>query len=129
MASILSQLTPLEKRVLRQLGGGKDAIGSAADAARHGADGGFGGFTYYTDTTAFFRRNRKAILTLLDEAADGMGETASSLLKSFKYLKDLRDPMLALADQNHEDYTLVANSLAWFELEETGQHILQLKEE
>lgn len=129
MPSILSQLNPLEKRVLRQLGGGKDAIESAADAARHGADGGFGGFTYYTDTVKFFKRNKAAILANLKALGEEIGETPSSMLKNFKYLKDIDDPMLALHDPRSDDYDTVANSLAWFALEETGHHILRLKGE
>ncbi len=129
MASILSQLNPLEKRVLRQLGGGKDAIDSAADAARHGADAGFGGFISTHDCVAFFKRNKAAILQALKDLANDIGETPSSMLKSFKYLKDIDDPMLALHDPRSDDYDTVANSLAWFALEETGQHILRLKGE
>ena len=33
-----------------------------ADCAKHGADGGFPGFTYYSDTLSFFRCNRKDIV-------------------------------------------------------------------
>jgi hypothetical protein len=129
MASILSQLNPLEKRVLRQLGGGTAAIEYAADAARHGANGGFPGFIYYTETVAFFQRNRKAILANLKALAEDIGETPSQLLKGFRVLKDVADPMLTLTDKNDDDYTTVANALAWFALEETGQHILRIKGE
>ena len=42
---------------VRQLGGGAEAIESARDAARHGADSGFHGFIYYAETVAFFKRH------------------------------------------------------------------------
>lgn len=116
-------LSPLDKRVLRQLGGGSDAKASAIDAANHGADSGFGGFTYTSDCVGFFKRNRAAILDLLSEMADSMGETPSQVLACFRCLSGVQDPMAALANPRHEDYDTVANALAWFALEETGRKL------
>lgn len=119
-------LTSLDKRVLRQLGGGAEAKSYAEDAANHGADAGFPGFTYYSDTVAFFKRNRSAIMELLEEMAGSMGMGTSSLLAGFRCLKGLEaDPMTILAHgARHEEYTQVANALAWFALEETGRKLV-----
>jgi hypothetical protein len=56
--------------VIRQLGG-KDRL---ADIYLHGVDGGYPGFTYYTDTVAFYKRHKAAINALLFEQADELGE-------------------------------------------------------
>jgi hypothetical protein len=45
-----------------------------ADCAKHGADSGFPGFTYYSDTLAFFQRNRKDIVKNLELTAEESGE-------------------------------------------------------
>ena len=124
-----STLSPLDRRVLRQLGGGTDAIESAKDAARHGADGGFPGFVYYHETAAFFRRNRAAMLGQLREAAGDAGMTSSELLASFRCLKGITDPLSALVDPKHEDFATVANALAWFALEACGSVLLNAEEE
>jgi hypothetical protein len=44
------------------------------DVARHGADAGFSGFIYYTETRAFYRRHQEAIWALLCREADDLGE-------------------------------------------------------
>ena len=134
MSKLPSSLTSLDRRVLRQLGGGSDAVESAKDAARHGADGGFNGFCYYTEAAAFFRRNRSAILALLSDSASDMGETSSATLAGFMVFmrvhRDQRitDPMAVLANPSHEDYDMVANALAWFALEECGRKLLSEEE-
>lgn len=121
--SILSNLSSLDRRVLRQLGGGKDAIQSAKDAASHGADSGFNGFVYTHECVAFFKRNRAAILGALTEMASDCGQTSSAMLAGFRCLKGIEDPMAALANPKSEDCDMVANALAWFALEECGRHI------
>ena len=40
------------------------------DAAEHGADSGWGGFTYYKDTTEFYDKNEELIWELLEGQAD-----------------------------------------------------------
>ena len=134
MSKLPESLTSLDRRVLRQLGGGPDAVESAKDAARHGADSGFNGFISTHDCVAFFKRNRAAILALLSESASDMGETASATLAGFMVFmrvhRDQRitDPMAVLANTRHDDYDTVANALAWFALEETGRKLLDEEE-
>lgn len=52
----------LVKGVIRQLGGGSEAWDSLRDVCRGGADGGFHGFIYYSDTVGFFKRYRQEIV-------------------------------------------------------------------
>lgn len=125
MSKLPNTLNPLDRRVLRQLKGNHDdVIATAKDAARHGADSGFGGFTYHVETVAFFKRNRKAILESLAALADDCGQTSSEMLAGFKCLEGITDPMAILANPSHDDHGTVANALAWFALEETGRKLL-----
>lgn len=119
----LASLTPLQRAVIRRMGGGREAIETAIEAGRHGADAGWPGFTYYTDTVSFYKRHRSDIMDMLAEMADSMGETPSAVLAGFRCLRDagIDDPMAVLANPRSDDYTTVANALAWFALEETGR--------
>lgn len=82
---------------------------SIVDAGRHGADAGWGGFTYYQDTTTFYRLNEGLIWSLVQENADSFGMTPMELIASFGGAKHVYD-----GDQ-------LENLLAWFALEEVGR--------
>ena len=99
------------------------------DVAEHGADAGWSGFTYYSDTLAFYARNQEDIVALLEEFADELGENgAVSLVESFVCLRGLKLSKNAIAraiyapyraDKNNgEEVDTIANALAWFALEE-----------
>lgn len=81
-------------------------------AAEHGADSGFSGFTYYGDTGAFYEANKDDIWELLFDDASGQGISAVELIASF----GCKDSVV-----NHETF---ANALAWYALESVG-HWLQ----
>lgn len=123
---------PLAGIVLAQLGGGQDAIQSARDAANHGAVAGFPGFTYYTDTQAFVRRNRKRIAECVEQMADDLGEGgAIQLVQSFNCLCDDKPSERAVSaalyggrGDDPDELTQVENALAWFALEEVGHAIV-----
>lgn len=130
---------PLAKSVLRQLGGGTEAIDSAKDAARHGAGGGFPGFTYYTDTCRFTHRNRRAIADVVAEQARELGESGPiASLRMFACLKDWADDpdferqaSLALygGGRGENDLrTMIENALAWYALEEVGHALLNTED-
>jgi hypothetical protein len=128
---------PLAPAVLRQLGGGRDAISAALDAAKHGADSGFPGFTYIADTTAFAIRNRLNIGYSLSLQARDLGEDGPvSLVRGFRCLSGGNAPSeeaVSLAiyggrirpgDDNLEDEVgTVLNAIAWWALEEVGRAI------
>ena len=125
---------PLARAVIRQLGGGQNAISCARGAASHGADSGFNGFTYYTDTAAFTKRNRKAIRQAVTEKAVDLGETPIALVRGFRCLKDQVSDMEVSAaltggkafDGDATD--VVDNALAWLALVEVGLAIIRLQE-
>lgn len=123
---------PLASAVLRQLGGGADAVQSAIDAANHGADGGFGGFITYAENERFATRHRAKIAAAVEELADDLGEDPIGLVRGFGCLKD--DPPAVAAVSValfggrvpkglEDDLLMVRNALAWFALEEVGRRI------
>ena len=126
---------PLAPAVLRQLGGGRDAISAALDAAQHGADAGFPGFTYCADTTAFAIRNRLNIGYSLSLQARDLGEDGPvSLVRGFRCLSGGSAPSeeavsLAIyggkirSEDLEEEVGVVLNALAWWALEEVGRAI------
>lgn len=136
---------PLAPAVLRQLGGGADAVQNAIDAFEHGADGGSPGFTYYSDTVAFFKRHRAAIVEAVESMAQDLGENPADMVAGFNCLGG-RDRKPHLNGREHlaeylpsvsrclyggrltEDDVNVANALAWFALEEVGRAIADLSE-
>lgn len=133
----------LVRAVLRQLGGGAEAWDSLRDVAGHGADGGFGGFIYYTDTVGFFKRYRAEIVELARRMADDLGEGVVEMVAGFNCLGGQRlrgrfgasdsarkDALAEYIDSAGrciyggrltDDDTNVANALAWFALEEVAR--------
>lgn len=98
--------------------------------ARHGVDGGFAGFTWHSDTVAFFKRNRAAIVERLREDAPDLGsESAFALVKSFRCLQPVdaereESIMRCLCGARlRDDDTQVANALAWYAAEEIAREL------
>jgi len=127
---------PLASAVLRQLGGGADAVAYAIEAGEHGADAGWSGFTYYADTIAFAKRHRAAILDSIRADADDMGEQyPHRFVAGFKCLSEVIDAesLASIAlyggkcrKENEDDFDLVLNALAWYALETVGRAIADL---
>lgn len=86
------------------------------DIAEHGADTGWPGFTYYTDTTEFYEKNKEEIWELLAEQAEGMGYTPIELIAQFKIQSDAQT-----ADT-------FENMMAWFALEEIARAFVDAEE-
>jgi hypothetical protein len=87
------------------------------EAGQYGASAGWPGFTYYTDTVAFYDENANLIDKLLQESADSMGYTVLELMASF-----------GGAEHVHDEDTR-KNLLAWFALEEAGRYLESKTEE
>jgi hypothetical protein len=121
---------PLVKAVIRQFGGWTVFRESARDIAKYGATGGYAGFSYYRDTTAFGKRNLKAILGHAGDIAESMGTNTYQLIADFNGI-DINAGEVALAIHNHTsrnaaDRTTVLNALAWFSLEEVAASLSDL---
>jgi hypothetical protein len=93
--------------------------------AKHGADGGFPGFTYQQDTIRFFKHNRKDIVTNIGQTASEMGTDVIQLVQSFGVFRYSTPPASgeigkALWDSAHihDELTTLYNVFAWYALEE-----------
>jgi hypothetical protein len=82
-ATIRHVITALGYRSNGGLENLKSLSANLVDCAKHGADGGFPGFTYYSDTLAFFRRNRQDIVKNLELTAEEIGEDIIGMVQGF----------------------------------------------
>jgi hypothetical protein len=119
----------ITKAVIKQLGYqslSDDCKDTLQNVANCGADAGFPGFIYYTDTVDFFDKNRDSIIQLVEEMADSLGEEPFSMIASFNCLKDLNLKTAVIAKTlygrgDFEDSTAIKNALSWFALEEIAR--------
>ncbi len=114
----------LVRAVIKQLGGGKEAIETLGDVYKHGADGGgFCGFTYYTDTVKFYRRNRSDIVAIAKEMSGDLGMDVIDMISHFGCFRgrDVETSCIARALYGNVDDPEVPNALAWFALEEVAR--------
>lgn len=120
----------LIRAVVKQLGGWQEFKERASDVTNHGASGGFSGFIYYTDTLAFYAKNRTYIVDLCQSMSDELGEDMLSMIRSFNCLgKDstsIDEVGRTLFGTKRTHDTQVANALAWFALEEVARSYVDL---
>lgn len=117
--------------VIKQLGGRE----SLKDIAEHSADAGWPGFSYYSDTFAFYRANQNLIVEAIETLADDLEETPVVLVAGFGCFRDYtgqnrKDLEKAIPrvlygqpDFDQEFVDEVANALAWFALEEVARYV------
>jgi hypothetical protein len=110
----------LTRATIRQIGGWGAFKDRASDVAKYGANNGESGFTWYTDTVAFTKKNRAFTLAYAEEQADSLGLNLQGFLESFRCLEGV-DVMRGLYDWRSEDRQTVYNALAWFALEAVAQ--------
>lgn len=118
---------PLVRSTVRQCGGWEMFQEDAKNLqlCPRGAAGGFGGFIYHSETVAFAKRNKKALLDLCkDQAADyyGHGMTIPAFIAGFNCVDcDAEQVAIALYTGKGENVTEVYNALAWYALEEVAR--------
>ena len=125
-------MSNLRKAVINQMGGLETFKQSFKDIIRYGADSGFSGFIYYSETTAFFKRNRRSILAHLDAICFDIGEDRISVLKSWRCLNHLTSDEIARGlyeGGKSDDVTQVQNALSFFALEEVAHDEERREEE
>lgn len=117
----------LIKAVKRQYGYGWDDFQDYLKNVSNspcGAAGGFSGFIFYSETSNFWRRNRKIITEQLSEVAFSLGENVLQMVMSFGGIKDgdfTEDEVgRALYGNYNSDLDQVYNVFAWFALEEVA---------
>tara|TARA_X000001382_G_scaffold106171_1_gene81536 strand:+ start:1597 stop:2016 length:420 start_codon:yes stop_codon:yes gene_type:complete len=124
----------LEEKVRNQLGfecwNDKELHDTLKDVRNNGADGGFSGFIYYSDTCKFARDNMNEILESIKDDASGMGEDPLIMIQHFNCFQNTISTFEIasiiydkpdLATLNDATDTQVLNALAWYALEETAR--------
>lgn len=96
------------------------------DVLKGGADAGFGGFIYHTETNNFYDENDTEIIKIVEETADNLGEEVLTVIAGFNCLNDVTPSEVAkviYADEELEDemHVEIKNALAWFALEEVAR--------
>lgn len=117
----------LIKAVKRQYGYGWDDFQDYLKNVSNspcGAAGGFCGFIYYSETTEFWRKNRKIITERLNDLAFELGENVLQMVMSFGGIKDgdfsENEIARALYGNYKSDLDQIYNVFAWFALEEVA---------
>ena len=115
-----SEFPPLAEAVINQSGGWESFTESALDVSRHGASGGYSGFIYYSETTAFFEANRREILGLLSAESRGF-VNITDMVFGLSCLSgidksDIESILFGLDPSDECAETQVKNALAWFAL-------------
>ena len=123
----MKNLTKLQQRVIEQLSGenklNEDSASILKDVDSYGADAGFVGFTYYSDTCKFFDDNKDLIIEQLLEDRVNIGyNSLTEMLSSFKCFKDVNTYdieafLINSDDESNEEQTTLKNGLAWYTLE------------
>ncbi len=116
----------LVRAVVRQLGGGQDAMKNLQDVYNHGASGGFHGFSYHADTVKFYKRHRKEIVEVAEIMADDLGENLIEMVMRFGCFKGYVHDRNFHREVGQTLYgvpvdTEVANAMSWFTLEEVAR--------
>ena len=110
----------LVRSVIRQIGGWQEFKDHAQDVYNRGAAGGFSGFTYYSDTVSFAKRNKTDIEAMLKDFADSISESFADTLAGFNCFKgeDPCDILDGYYNPRSDNRQMVYNALAWYALEE-----------
>jgi hypothetical protein len=118
------------RAVIRQMGGWSEFKDDAKNVVDHGAAGGYGQFIYYTDTVAFYARNRAAINRMAGELAENIGDGGIiECVQGFNCLNGeytADEVGAALYGTKSCMNTQIANALAWFALEEVARSYMDL---
>lgn len=119
----------LIRSTVKQIGGWDEFKNRAEDITSYGASGGFSGFTYYSDTVPFTKRNKAAILDFAKEQAQDFGESMLTMVGNFICLKiSPEEAAEAIYNPKSEEQTTVYNALAWYILEEVSRSYVDLIE-
>jgi hypothetical protein len=123
-----SQYKSLIKAVIAQLGAeGEELQNLLSDVRNHGANVGFSGFIYYTETHAFAMKNRKSIVAMLQEQANDFGQEVVEMVSGFGAFRnspmdnDDRKQLYAYLGGGKPEKGTITNLMAWYALEEVAR--------
>jgi hypothetical protein len=105
----------------------KNLSSNLVDCAKHGANGGFTGFSMYYETVKFFRENRRDITRNIELTAKIIGKDTVKMVQGFGVYRGQCPPSVpeilrALSDTSriHGDLSDLYNVFAWFCLEDVS---------
>lgn len=88
------------------------------DIAMYGAGAGVPGFTYYWETSRFFRKYKAEIVRLAEDMAESLGESVIDFVRGFRCLDATeKEVACTLYGTGKQIDANVANALTWFALE------------
>ena len=106
----------------------KELSSEFVNCTEHGANIGFSGFIYYSETIAFFRANRQDIVNHLENMSAELGTDIISMVQSFGVFRHSEKPTSAevgkaLWGSTHHRYDLTSlyNVFAWYAFEEIAR--------
>ena len=115
--------TSLQNAILKQIGISKKEF-KANVSDYYNASNGIPGFTFYSDTYKFAMKQQNAIVELLEEQADQLGEDVINMVSNFGIFR--RDKMNKQDEKDLYNYLggnkkvtqgPITNILAWFAVE------------
>jgi len=102
----------------------KELSGILLNCSNHGANVGFSGFIYYSDTIPFYKKHRHDIVSHMEQTAAELGTDIISMVQSFGVFHNSQKPTpseigKALWGSFHkQDLATLYNVFAWYALEE-----------
>jgi hypothetical protein len=123
-----AEIADVANSVIKQLGGTTpEALEElhAVYSSSCGAAGGYTGFIWYSDTVAFWRKNRNKIVAMMNHTAESFGDTnILGMVQNFRSLSKYTADEIARAlyGRFNEDLTEIYNTFAWYALEEVGYY-------
>lgn len=125
-------MTKLQNAVIEQLGHeelDEECKQTLSDITIGGADAGFSGFIYYSDTVEFYDKNKREILSMAKEMAEDFCEAGVfTMISNFNAIKHLNlgpDGVAEAIYNDTEDTQAVKNIMAWFALEEVARQLVK----
>ena len=94
------------------------------NCSNHGANVGFSGFIYYSDTVPFYKKHRQDIVSHMEQTAAELGTDIISMVHGFGVFQHSQKPTTseigkALWGNYHKpELTTLYNVFAWYALEE-----------
>lgn len=115
--------TSLQNAILKQIGISKKEF-KANVRDYQNAQNGIPGFTYYSDTHKFAMKNQNAIVELLEEQAEDLGEDVIEMVSNFGIFRrdkiskeDKKDLYNYLGGNKKITQGPITNVMAWFAVE------------
>ena len=123
LANESNELATVAKAVKNQMGMPlAEMLENLYSISRHSIADGYTGFIYYSETVAFWRKNRAKISALMNYEADSMGENVLQMVSRFRSLEGFTADEIgrALYGNFNDDLTKIYNTFAWFAAEEVA---------